>query len=101
MALRTVLPKLRAFGGTFLWRDEEFIVRDSAWVDMSTHEALVPYFYQQCLQPARKGSKSPLFKSKQFILMVVVPEGQWKEFENLQDESEAVCLRTVYKLHPG
>ncbi|KAG1740217.1 uncharacterized protein EDB91DRAFT_1248542 [Suillus paluster] len=52
LALDTVLPKLRAFGDTFAWCDEEFTVRDSAWVDLSTHPPFEPYFLLQCMQPA-------------------------------------------------
>ncbi|KAG2154170.1 uncharacterized protein EDB93DRAFT_1248377 [Suillus bovinus] len=70
LTLETVLPKLCAFGGMFSWRNEEFIVRDSGW-------------------PGRKGPKGaikgPTFKTKQFTLMVVVPEHQWNEFEDWQD----------------
>ncbi|KAG1774739.1 hypothetical protein EV702DRAFT_1047491 [Suillus placidus] len=60
LALKTVLPKLCAFGG--------------------------------CLQPGHKGPKGsikgPTFKMKQFSLVVVVPEHQWTEFENWQDNTE-------------
>jgi len=91
--METVLPKLHAFGGTFPWRDHEFIVRDLKWVDLATHQPSVPYFYSQCLQAARKGqSKAPIFKTKQFGLMVVVPEAQWTEFEDWQEANEMVCI---------
>ncbi|KAG1885904.1 uncharacterized protein F5891DRAFT_1201454 [Suillus fuscotomentosus] len=96
LALETVVPKLRKFDGEFVWRVEEFIIRDAAWVDLSNHPQLVPYFYDQCLQPSRKGTKST-FKSKQFALMVVVPEAQWNEYENwleLRAEMEAEAIRT-------
>ncbi|KAG1887660.1 hypothetical protein F4604DRAFT_1674848 [Suillus subluteus] len=81
VALETVVPKLRKFGGEFIWHVEEFVIRDAAWVDLANHPQSVPYFYDQCLLPSRKGSKS-IFKSKQFVLMVVVPEVQWNEYEN-------------------
>ncbi|KAG2335574.1 hypothetical protein BDR05DRAFT_1006665 [Suillus weaverae] len=96
LALETVVPKLRKFNGEFVWRVEEFVIRDAAWVDLSNHPQSVPYFYDQCLQPSRKGTKST-FKSKQFALMVVVPEAQWNEYENwleLRAEMEAEALRT-------
>ncbi|KAG1893352.1 uncharacterized protein F5891DRAFT_1196492 [Suillus fuscotomentosus] len=96
LALETVVPKLRKFDGEFVWRVEEFIIRDAAWVDLSNHPQLVPYFYDQCLQPSRKGTKST-FKSKQFALMVVVLEAQWNEYENwleLRAEMEAEAIRT-------
>ncbi|KAG2738583.1 hypothetical protein P692DRAFT_20758678, partial [Suillus brevipes Sb2] len=81
LALETIVPKLRKFGGEFIWCVEEFVIQDAAWVDLSGHPRSVPYFYDQCLQPSRKGNKS-IFKSKQFTLMVVVPEVQWSEYEN-------------------
>ncbi|KAG2029448.1 hypothetical protein BDR03DRAFT_1018380 [Suillus americanus] len=95
LALETVVPKLCKFGGEFIWRVEEFIIRDAAWVDLSNHLQSIPYFYDQCLQPSRKGTKS-IFKSKQFALMVVVPEVQWNEYENwleLRAEMEAEATR--------
>ncbi|KAG1896152.1 uncharacterized protein F5891DRAFT_1193385 [Suillus fuscotomentosus] len=96
LALETVIPKLRKFDGGFVWRVEEFIIRDAAWVDLSNHPQLVPYFYDQCLQPSCKGTKLT-FKSKQFALMVIVPEAQWNEYENwleLHAEMEAEAIRT-------
>jgi hypothetical protein len=96
LALETALPKLRAFSGAFSWRDHEFIVRDLKWVDLATHQPSIPYFYSQCLQPARKGpTKAPIFKTKQFSLMVVVPEAQWTEFEDWQEANELVRLFVV------
>ncbi|KAG1879968.1 hypothetical protein F4604DRAFT_1922644 [Suillus subluteus] len=96
LALETVVPKLCKFDGEFVWRVEEFVIQDAAWVDLSNHLQSVPYFYDQCLQPSRKGTKST-FKSKQFVLMVVVPEAQWNEYENwleLRAEMEAEAIRT-------
>lgn len=101
LALETIIPKLRKFGGEFIWCVEEFVIRDAAWVDLSGHPQSVPYFYDQCLQPSCKGNKS-IFKSKQFALMVVVPEVQWSEYENwLELRAEMVhilsssCLLTT------
>ncbi|KAG2153622.1 uncharacterized protein EDB93DRAFT_1248527 [Suillus bovinus] len=93
LALETVVPKLRKFGGEFIWCVEEFIIRDAAWVDLSNHPPSVPYFYDQCLQPSCKGTKST-FKSKQFMLMVVVPEAQWNKYENWLEQIEAEATRT-------
>lgn len=70
-------------------------MRDSAWVDLSTHPPFKPYFLLQCMQPARGAGKAPTFKTKQFALLVVVPESQWQEFELWQEESEAVSLMVV------
>ncbi|KAG1784918.1 uncharacterized protein HD556DRAFT_1314653 [Suillus plorans] len=70
------------------WRDEEFVVRDSQWVDLSGHHAHEPYFYSQCVQAGRKGLKSPIFKTKQFALMVVVPESQWRKYEEWTERVE-------------
>ncbi|KAG1824345.1 uncharacterized protein BJ212DRAFT_1295533 [Suillus subaureus] len=55
LALETIVPKLHKFGGECIWHVEEF--------------------------PSHKGTKL-IFKSKQFALMVVVPEVQWNEYEN-------------------
>ncbi|KAG1766766.1 hypothetical protein EDD22DRAFT_950345 [Suillus occidentalis] len=89
LALDMVLPKLHAFGDTFAWRDEEFTVQDSAWVDLSTHPPFKPYFLLQCMQPAQEAGKALTFKTKQFALLVVIPESQWQEFELWQEESKA------------
>ncbi|KAG1847348.1 hypothetical protein DFJ58DRAFT_843236 [Suillus subalutaceus] len=95
LAMETVLPKLHAFGGTFSWREHEFIVRDLKWVDLATHPPSIPYFYSQCLQPAHKGpAKAPIFKTKQFSLMVVVPEIQWTDFEDWQEANEMAIERS-------
>ncbi|KAG1874866.1 hypothetical protein F4604DRAFT_1925001 [Suillus subluteus] len=67
LALDTVLPKLHTFADSFAWCDEEFT----------------------CMQLAQGAGKSLIFKTKQFPLMVVVPESQWREFELWQEESEA------------
>ncbi|KAG1730994.1 hypothetical protein EDB19DRAFT_1912656 [Suillus lakei] len=94
LALDTIVPKLQIFGGGFLWRVNEFIVRDSAWVDLSNHRWSVAYFYDQCQQLSCKGSKTTTFKSRQFALMVIVPETQWIEYENWREDAEmnAACI---------
>ncbi|KAG2353893.1 hypothetical protein BDR07DRAFT_1382720 [Suillus spraguei] len=96
LALVTVMPKLHAYGGLFSWRNNEFVVQDLGWVDLSMHQSLVPYFYSQCLQPTQKGSKALIFKTKQFTIMVVVPEGQWREFENWQEDNEMTIKRSSH-----
>ncbi|KAG1744433.1 hypothetical protein EDB19DRAFT_1827036 [Suillus lakei] len=68
LALDTVLPKLCAFGDSFAWHDEEFTVRDSAWVDLSTHPPFELYFLLQFMQPVQGA------------------ESQWQEFELWQEE---------------
>jgi len=88
IALDTVYPKIQSFCPAFQWRYEEFVVRDSRWVDLSGHHAREPYFYSQCVQAGRKGLKSPIFKTKQFALMVVVPESQWREYEEWTERVE-------------
>ncbi|KAG2344991.1 hypothetical protein BDR05DRAFT_998601 [Suillus weaverae] len=95
LALNTIVPKLHIFGGGFLWWVNEFIVRDSGWVDLSNHPRSVAYFYDQCQQPSRKGSKTTTFKSKQFMLMVIVPETQWIEYENWWEDAEMNAARIV------
>ncbi|KAG1770854.1 hypothetical protein EV702DRAFT_1202184 [Suillus placidus] len=89
IAFDTILPKILTFGAGFLWRIEEFVVQDAVWVDLSTHKASVPYFISQCMVPSKKGSKGPTFKTKQFALMVVVPEAQWNEYEEWVEKAES------------
>ncbi|KAG2751398.1 hypothetical protein P692DRAFT_20727424 [Suillus brevipes Sb2] len=90
IAFDTILPKILTFGAGFPWRIEEFVVRDAVWVNLATHKALVPYFISQCMVPSKKGSKAPTFKSKQFTLMVIVPEAQWNEYEEWVEKAEEV-----------
>ncbi|KIJ61403.1 hypothetical protein HYDPIDRAFT_31274 [Hydnomerulius pinastri MD-312] len=94
IALSTVLPQIEAFGAQFVWRPSEFVVRDVGWVDLDRHpEPLQPYFYKECLHPSsRKNSKTPVFKSKQFSLFVVVPDSQWQEYEDFQDKLESTAI---------
>ena len=77
----TINPKIEAFCPTFPWRFDEFVVRDTEWVDLSAHNSPSPYFYSQCLQPTRKSANTYTFKTKQFALIVVVPAIQWAEYE--------------------
>ena len=81
ISLETIIPKVKMFCPSFPWRVDEFVVRDSEWVDLSAHHSPLPYFYSQCLQPARKNSNIYTFKPKQFALFVVVPAAQWAEYE--------------------
>jgi hypothetical protein len=82
IALDTMLPKIVAFCSGFNWHDDEFVVRDAKWVDLSKHPAGEPYFLSQCLQAGRKDSKVMIFKTKQFALMVVAPWARWLEYED-------------------
>ncbi|KAG1833589.1 hypothetical protein F4604DRAFT_1605331, partial [Suillus subluteus] len=52
LALETVRPKILAFAPGFPWREDEFIVRDGGWVDLSTHPPNFAYFYKQCVHPS-------------------------------------------------
>ncbi|KAG2028798.1 hypothetical protein BDR03DRAFT_1019335 [Suillus americanus] len=63
-------------------------LQDSGWVDLSSYQHSVAYFYDQCQQLSCKGSKTMVFKSKQFTLMVVVPKTQWIEYENWREDAE-------------
>ncbi|KAI5988303.1 hypothetical protein F5J12DRAFT_930080 [Pisolithus orientalis] len=82
LALTTIIPKVIAFCPDFPWRFQEFIIRDASWVDLSTHPELHwPYFYSSCIQANRKNAKTPVFKTKQFSLYIVIPASQWKEYE--------------------
>ncbi|KAI6115138.1 hypothetical protein EV401DRAFT_2073755 [Pisolithus croceorrhizus] len=99
IALSTIIPKIHAFCPEFAWRYHEFVVRDSSWVDLSSHpDSNRPYFYHECLQPnSRKNAKLPLvFKSKQFSLYVVVPTAQWKDYLNyIEGIAEGALSSTV------
>ncbi|KAG1790000.1 uncharacterized protein HD556DRAFT_1446572 [Suillus plorans] len=77
IAFDTILPKILTFGAGFPWRIEEFV-------------ASVPYFISQCMVPSKKGSKAPTFKTKQFALMLVVPEAQWNEYEEWVEKAEEI-----------
>jgi len=89
LALTTIVPKIIAFSPDFPWRYQDFVVRDASWVDLSGHpEPHRPYFYSECLQPSRKNTKTPVFKTKQFSLYVVVPALQWKEYEDHAEKLE-------------
>jgi hypothetical protein len=101
IAFDTILPKILAFGAGFPWRIEEFVVRDAVWVDLSTHKASVPYFISQCMVPSKKGSKAPIFKTKQFALMVVVPEAQWNDYEEWVENTENVSRILIFSSASG
>ncbi|KAG1894208.1 uncharacterized protein F5891DRAFT_1195475 [Suillus fuscotomentosus] len=95
IAFDTILPKILTFGAGFSWCIEEFIVRDAMWVDLSTHKASIPYFLLQCMVTSKKVSKALMFKTKQFALMVVIPEAQWNEYEEwLEKAEECVAVPT-------
>ncbi|KAG1851897.1 hypothetical protein F4604DRAFT_1686725 [Suillus subluteus] len=88
LAFDTVIPKLFVFGNGFPWHIDEFTIWDAAWVDLSTHQPNIPYFFSQCLVPSQRGQKAPTFKSKQFTLAVIVPAAQWVEYEEWLDNIE-------------
>ncbi|KAG2158617.1 uncharacterized protein EDB93DRAFT_1100274 [Suillus bovinus] len=99
IAFDTILPKILTFGAGFPWRIEKFVVQDAVWVNLATHKASVPYFISQCMVPSKKGSKAPTFKTKQFALMLVVPEAQWNEYEEWVEKAEEVATRQVQVQH--
>ena len=43
IALETVTPRIKAYFPWFAWRENEFIVRDSKWVDLTRHPSTQPY----------------------------------------------------------
>ncbi|KAI5995436.1 hypothetical protein EDD15DRAFT_2195458 [Pisolithus albus] len=94
IALDTIIPKVKRFCPSFPWHFDEFTVRDTDWVDLAEHQSPVPFFYSQCLQPARKNPKAMSFKSKQFTLYVVVPVAQWLEFEAFMEKEKSVDSTT-------
>ncbi|KAI5988557.1 hypothetical protein EDD15DRAFT_2371224 [Pisolithus albus] len=90
IALETLIPRVKAFFPQFHWREDEFVVRDSKWVDLTRHPSPQPYFYSECLHASnRKGSKATVFKSKQFMLFVIVPARQWEEFEAFREKLQS------------
>ncbi|KAI6004803.1 hypothetical protein EDD15DRAFT_2359683 [Pisolithus albus] len=90
IALETLIPRIKAYSPQFYWQEDEFIVRDSKWVDLSRHASTQGYFYNECLHASnRKGSKATVFKSKQFMLFVVVPAKQWEEFEKFREKLQS------------
>ncbi|KIO08033.1 hypothetical protein M404DRAFT_135048 [Pisolithus tinctorius Marx 270] len=97
IALAKVTGKIMAFCPEFLWRPKEFVVRDSSWVDLASFpEPMQPYFYNECLHAAsRKNSKTMVFKPKQFSLFVVVPEAQWREYENYANKLAEDAMSTM------
>ncbi|KAG1767514.1 hypothetical protein EDD22DRAFT_844471 [Suillus occidentalis] len=88
LAFDTVTPKLFVFGNGFPWHTNEFTVWDATWVDLSTHQPNIPYFFSQCLVPSQCGQKAPPFKSKQFPLSVIVLVVQWGECEEWLESIE-------------
>ena len=89
IALETVAPCIKAYFPRFAWWENEFIVRDSKWVNLTRHPSTQPYFYSECIHPSnRKGSKAMTFKTKQFGLFVIVPEMQWEEFDAFREKLE-------------
>ena len=81
IALKTIIPKIEAFCPAFPWRVDEFVVRDTEWVDLAAHDSSAPYFYFQCLHATRKDANVCTFKPKQFALFVVVPATQWADYK--------------------
>ncbi|KAL4072559.1 hypothetical protein V8B97DRAFT_2023344 [Scleroderma yunnanense] len=80
IALKMVVPWIKAYDPLFQWCESEF-------VDLLRHASPQPYFYNECLQASNhKNSKAMIFVSKQFSLSVVVPQGQWEEFEAFKEK---------------
>jgi hypothetical protein len=92
LSLDTTLLKIQAFATDFSWCQDQFIIRDGGWVDLSTHPPRQPYFYSQCTQATCKGSRAMTFKSKQFLLYVIVPMAQWEDYEMWLEKAEEVCI---------
>ncbi|KAI6138900.1 hypothetical protein BKA82DRAFT_144031 [Pisolithus tinctorius] len=87
IALGILVLRIKDYCPQFPWQEEEFFVCDSKWVDLSRHSSPMAYFYGDCLHDSnRKGSKAKVFKSKQFMLFVIVPANQWEEFEEFREK---------------
>jgi len=83
------VPCIKTYYPSFGWRENDFIVHDTKWVDLMKHPSAQPYFYGDCLNASnRKNSKAIVFKTKQFSLFVIVPEAQWEGFEVFRDKLE-------------
>ena len=100
IARDTIIPKIEAFCPDFPWRNSEYVVRDSGWVDLSTYPQSEAYFYPDCISYNRKTSK-PVFKSKCFPLMVVVPAAQWHEYEMFMEGREKNTSQVLARVHRG
>ncbi|KAG2134217.1 hypothetical protein BD769DRAFT_1665245 [Suillus cothurnatus] len=72
IAFDTVLPKILTFGAGFPWRIDD------------------PIFFFAMHGPEQERFKPSTFKTKQFALMVVVPEAQWNEYEDWVENSVEV-----------
>ncbi|KAI6123338.1 hypothetical protein EV401DRAFT_1293052 [Pisolithus croceorrhizus] len=94
IALDMIIPKVKRFCPTFMWRFDEFTVHDTDWVNLAEHRSPVPFFYSQCLQPACKNPKAMMFKPKQFTLYVVVPAAQWLDYETFMDKGKSKITTT-------
>ncbi|KIK75043.1 hypothetical protein PAXRUDRAFT_19321 [Paxillus rubicundulus Ve08.2h10] len=83
IALKVIVPSIKAFCLSFPWWEDEFVVCDECWVNLTKVDyPLEPYFYSKCFVPAScKNTKNMVFKSKKISLYVVVPEAQWFEYE--------------------
>ncbi|KAI6042733.1 hypothetical protein EDC04DRAFT_2600622 [Pisolithus marmoratus] len=90
-ALAKLTPKISEFCPQFLWRPSEFVIHDSSWVNLSSvPDPMQPYFYHDCLHPStRKNSKTLVFRPKQFLLFIVVPESQWQEYKDFKQAMSA------------
>ncbi|KAG8220317.1 hypothetical protein J3R82DRAFT_3521 [Butyriboletus roseoflavus] len=65
LAFEAVVPQIKAYDPRFPWRNNEFIVRDKKWVNLTTYANMQPYFNNECLHPGRsKNSKGLIFKSE-------------------------------------
>ncbi|KAG1906481.1 uncharacterized protein F5891DRAFT_1181892 [Suillus fuscotomentosus] len=102
LALEMVRPKISAFALGFPWREDEFIIHDGGWVDLSTHPPNFTYFYKQCVQPSHtKGPCISVFKTKQFQLSVVVPMAQWDEYESWLEKIEELRVHPYLPTETG
>ncbi|KAI5997270.1 hypothetical protein F5J12DRAFT_785209 [Pisolithus orientalis] len=87
IALGILVLRIKDYCPQFPWREEEFFIHDSKWVDLSRHSSPTAYFYGDCLHDSnQKGSKAKVFKSKQFMLFIIVPVNQWEEFEEFREK---------------
>ncbi|KAF9218766.1 hypothetical protein BS17DRAFT_822478 [Gyrodon lividus] len=67
LALETITPHMRVHCPQFPWQVDEFVVHDAKWASC-------------------KNSKAMVFKTKQFSLYVVIPEGQWNDMDEFQEK---------------
>ena len=97
IALDTIIPQIKAYANIsqFPWQEQEFIVCDKKWVDLTKYTNDHLYFYDKCLHSGKgKNLRAAMvFKTAQFSHFIIVPVGQWLELEDFREKCE--CKRPM------